>query len=421
MATILIVVIFLLLLFVVNKIGTINKFSKRMLTLYVAYWGVMLALSSIGVADLYKPSNFALLTLFMAVFMFVFGFVVQKQTIYEKKDISEYDFISLDKFVNSKVFTFILIIAFVMSTYYFMKMRVALAFYKDLGEIRGMFFENTLLGNTFFWLNHFFLQPMKYICVPIFGYMLLYKREWKLIIVSLFLLFYTSLSGGRFGYLSIVIGVLFVFYVFSHKIKFKLKHYFVLIVLVIFFFVLISAITSLRSGEGTFEEAINAFLSYLCGPATAFDYAINNNYVEKLGGFQYGRYTFSSVEGLIMYIYQFLGGDYEDLINNLGDIKQNTQIVVGEGRLWNALYTGTFYYWLDGGFIGCIILPFIVGMLFRWIVKLYFQYKSWHFFILVAMFFHMKMHSVCDFSLYSPYLLLSIIYIYILGRYKFSK
>ncbi|MBO7277941.1 MAG: oligosaccharide repeat unit polymerase [Bacteroidales bacterium] len=417
MATILIIIIFLLMLFIVNKIGTINKFSKRMLTLYIAYWGIMLTLSSIGVADLYRPSNFALLTLFMAVLSFVVGFSLQKQTLYEKKDINIESFNFLDEFINSKGFIFLLFLAFVMSGYYFMKMRTALAFYEDLGEIRGMFFDNSLLGYYFIWLNHLFLQPMKYVCVLVFAYMLLYKRNWKFIIVTLFLLFYTSLSGGRFGYLSIAIGVLFVYYVFSHNIKLKLKHYILLFTLAIFFFALISEVTSMRTGKGSLENSINAFLSYLCGPATAFDYAINNNYVEKLGGYQFGRYTFSAVDGLLMYFFNMLGVDYGNLIAELVEIKQNTQIVVGSGKTWNALYTGTLYYWLDGGFIGCIVFPFVVGMLFRWIVKLYFRYKTWAFLCLIAMFFQMKMHSVCDFSLYSPFLLLSIVYLYFIGRY----
>lgn len=415
----LIIILFFIFIFIViSRSCKINIPSKRILYLYVGYWGLTIILSSIGVGNLNRPSNFTFTLLLLSLAMFVSGFMLLKRSKSETTMSTVELKQLLDTFIDSKTFLFLLVIATITSLSYFSIMQSALAYTNSLSEVREMYFDGSMFGNRYVWLNYFFLEPMHYICLPLFGYMLLFRRNWKFLLITVFLLSYVSLGGGRFGYLRMAFGVLFILFCMFNDIHLKAKQWIILILSLCSFIYIVGMVTSARSSgnESVAQEAVSGFTNYLCGSLSALDYAINYDYIDQLGGYQLGKLTFSSIDGIFKYANMLLGFNYDDSLARLVEMKQNTTISIGDGKSWNALYTGVLFYWLDGGFLGCIIFPFILGMLFRFIVRQFYRFRTWPFFVLVAMFYQINMHMVSDFKFTSPFTLIVVVLLYIIGK-----
>lgn len=415
MVIIIITVILILLVLLQNR-KTLNKAARRILFLFVSYWGVALTISSIGVPGLNTPSMFSLSMLLISVVMFTLGFLVVKAREYEYTPSSDDLHLLFQKIHNSRFFLLLVIIATVLSVVLFAMMRVVLAQVGDLGEVRTMYFDGSLFGGAIGWVMTFFLTPIHYICIPLLGYGIFFKRDWKTFLIAVFLLTYVSLGGGRFGYMRIAAGILFVIFCMFNEIKLKRKQWMSFIVAMVglvYFMALVSNSRSTHDGN-FYENTFFSFLHYLCGPMSAFDYAINNDYVRQMGGYTLGRLTFSSVDDLVYLFMRVLGFRIYNPMPDLIEIKQDTQIVIGD-TTWNALYTAVLYYWLDGGIIGCVIFPFLIGIGFRYLVRFFYRYRTWPFLVILALFFQVNMHSVSDFEFSSPFNLILVLILFRMG------
>lgn len=393
--------------------------SKRMMLLFVGYWGIALVWSAIGVSDYNKPGALAYFLLFANVVMFLLGFSVLSRDHHRYQSMTSAELHSIiNRLISSKFFVFLLVVACSLSAYYLFRMQAFLALTGDLDEVRAAYFDHSLMGYEFIWLNHLFLNPFHYVCIPVFGYMLFFRRNWCFILVSLFLLSYTSLDGGRFGYLRIALGVVFVFYCLFNDSKYKFKQVAVLGIGLLLFVYLVAIVTNARSsGENSLSRgAYVAFSHYLCGPMSAFDYAITHDYIGRVGGFTMGRLSFSSVDGLIRYAFQIIGIEMDDPLSRLVEFKQGERISIGLHSTWNAQYTSQLFPWIDGGVFGCLFFPFLFGLGFRYLINLFLKYRNWPFLLLVSAFFQINMHSVSDFGLYSPFTLLAFLFLFYLGR-----
>ena len=145
MITIILIISFALLYFLISKSGN-DRMSKRMLIVFVAYWALALIWSSIGVDGYYKPSGFAFFLLVANVIGFSIGFCANKRR-YVSFSSNELHLL-INKLIDSKVFTILLIVAFVMSVYYFSIMRVFLSYTGDLEEVRAAYFDHSMFGRT---------------------------------------------------------------------------------------------------------------------------------------------------------------------------------------------------------------------------------------------------------------------------------
>lgn len=417
MRTVIIVFVLIVLIVFVSK-NQKDILLKRMLFLFIGYWGIALVGSSIGVEGFFKPSNMAFFLLLAYVFMFSLGFCESLKKTYQPMCSSELH-LMINQLISSRLFMMLVLLALGLSLYYYGIMRTLYAYTGSLEDVRSGYYDHSLYGHAFIWLNHLFLEPMRYLCVPVFGYMLLFKRNWKLIVIVSFLFIYSSLNGGRLAFLRLVLGVIFVLFCVFHDVKMKIRiRSIILLIIVLFgFFFLISILTAGRSGDAVNREStLNAFIHYLCGPMTAFDYAINNGYVERMGGYTYGRLTFSSVDGLIKYLVQPFGVDYETALERLALFKQGERISIGYASTWNALYTGQLFSWLDGGVIGCFLFPLICGVFFKFICNSFYKYRNWPFFVLLSAFFQLCMETTIDFKFISPFTLIAFLLLYFLGK-----
>lgn len=414
---ILLVLFFLFFIIVVLKVSKLNETSKRMICLIIGYWAIALILSAIGVPGLNRPSDYAFVLLFLSIIMFSFGFLSLRSTTKEFTFDQNRLVPIINTIIDSKFFLILLLISAILSTTLFLIMRTVLQQVGDLGEVRTMFFEGTLFGSVITWIMTFFLTPMNYICIPIFGYLLFFNRGWKLLVTFVFIWTYASLGGGRFGYLRIAWGIIFILFCIFHNIRLKLKHWVFLIITMLGLFFLIANVSHARSssGDSVIVDTIRSFSYYLCGPFSAFDYAMNNRYLENMGGYSYGRLILSSLDDLIYLFMRIFDVRLYNPMPVLLEMKQDSPIEIGDTS-WNALYSVNLYYWLDGGFWGCIIIPFFLGRLFHYMVRLFYKYQSWPFFVIISMFFQIFMHMVSDWEFTSPFLLLFTIFLYCKGK-----
>lgn len=395
--------------------------SKRMILLFAGYWGVVLTLSTLGLYGMNKPSAYALFLLVTNVIMFTLGFSVIKT-----RDVAiSYTFNDtkslFEVIINSKIFTVLLIVSTSVSVVAFQTFQSFVETGWSYSEMRTGYFEGDIYGSISVFFS-ILLTPMENICIPIFGYMLIYKKNWLFFLVAFFLLLYASLGAGRFGYVRIAVGILFISYCMVDRIKLSIKKLFLPFLGLVCLVLAISVVTALRSGNNSIdgESTLKTFTSYAVGSIPAFNYAVENDYVEKIGGYKYGRLTLSSIEGLSYSLLGRFGIQTEKAIDMLIPIKQTNIIDIGNGS-WNALYTAVLYFYLDGGMLGCIIFPFLLGMAFRFTIKLLYRYKSWPLIILVSMFFQMVLHSVSDYSFYNPFTFIFVVLLFYLGLRKSDR
>ena len=419
-STITLVSVFAVLLMAIKKSHQ-DIASKRMILLFTGYWGIVLTLSTLGLYGMNKPTSYVLLLLVTNVVMFTLGYSVIKTgnvavnyTFNDTKSLME-------SIIKNRFFTALLIVSTLVSIIAFQTFQSFVQSGWSLSEIRTGYFEGGFYGDIGI-LFPVLLTPMEYICIPLFGYMLVYKRNWKFILVAVFLLTYTSLGAGRFGYVRIAVGILFISYCMMGSKSIRLNKLFLPILGIVGLVFIISMVTSLRSGGNKIdsESTIKSFTNYAVGSIPAFNYAVQNNYEEKIGGYQYGRLTLSSVEGLSYSLLGRFGIQTEKALDKLIPLKQNNQIDIGTGT-WNALYTAVLYFYLDGGLLGCIIIPFLLGIGFRYTIRLLYTYRSWPMMILVSMFFQMALHSVSDYSFYHPFTLIYVVILLYIGLRFFVK
>ena len=190
------------------------------------------------------------------------------------------------------------------------------------------------------------------------------------------------------------------------------------------FFTLIGAITVSRmsnyidSNDGIdtkVEATSKAMLSYAVGPISAFDYAVNNNYLERIGGYKYGGLTLAAPELFVYIILNKCGFRYEKSLDSLVCIKQDEYINVGDESYWNALYTSLLFYYLDLGWLGIVLFPFLFGLIIRFLIKKFYCTNSVCIFIILAFVFHGILRAVTDYNFVDVFLFLWMLVLYAIG------
>ena len=253
------------------------------------------------------------------------------------------------------------------------------------------------------------------------------KKNWLILIQGAFLFGYASLGGGRFGYVRIGVGLLFVGFCLYLNKRNKVKRFRQLLFLLISMVFLIGLITTMRLNVNTvgndgFNNAVEAttrqVLSYSVGPISAFDYAIENDYMNRIGGLKYGRLTLSGPELFIYIILNKIGINYEKALDKLVIIKQDDTIDIGDNTWWNALYTSLLYYYLDFGWVGIVLFPFIFGVLSRSCIKRLLNTNSLCYYIILTYIVHELLRSITDYTFVDVFTFILMVTLYVIPSLK---
>lgn len=402
-----------------------DKCSRRMLIVYLAYWFIAMILSSLQVADLNPVNPDTHYLLIGHLLSFILGYSAVKispNTYYgfSRVKIGE----QIKKLTSNRIFRTVVIISTLYSITLLIVFFQRVMFYDTMTEARGDYFSGDLYGPAFSFVNQLVLAPLTVIVLPLFAYKIYYSRDWFTYLMLIFLFTVSGLSGGRNAYVRIVVVLAFVLFFLFDSIKSKKKLLLYSILTAFILFSVLSFISAARSGMIGFDSdsletgkdvALEQLVTYSSGPIAAFDYSIANNYVEMVGGYKHGRLTLTSLDRTMCFFLRKLGFHAEEAMNSVGELKQNYWIQLG-GVRFNALYTSCFIYYLDFGVWGVLILPFILGYIFRKTLLNLYRHNTLSLLILMSWFFWVFFRSVQDFGFYSPFDCVLIFFLYVLGK-----
>ena len=80
----------------------------------------------------------------------------------------------------------------------------------NMSDIRDDYYDSNIYGSLFSIINGPILATFNLFLIPVFSWMCFKKRNWFTLIQGLYLFGYSSLGGGRFGFVRIGVGLLFV-------------------------------------------------------------------------------------------------------------------------------------------------------------------------------------------------------------------
>lgn len=253
--------------------------------------------------------------------------------------------------------------------------------------------------------------------------------DYYLILSSLVTIVLTSLTTmGRFEMMELVIAFLFFFFysrsVRDNRIRKRVSIFGGIIlgmmVLVIF------SVTMFRQNlmgdnfdslgimtESLSEFIVEPFVTYFYVPILAFDYGTEHLF-NNLGPFFGGADLAGFIDFLLLPV-TFLFHDFPTLNNTIGSV-MTPPFWFPSGMMWNALFTGASDYYLDFGYLGFILFPFIQGYLLGILSVKAKQRASW--FIVLLFFFIAGYKSAFSSNIQSMSMVFTFLWIWLLKSAK---
>lgn len=438
MVSIVCVLLLFILLRVVKKTKLDNT-AKLSIASFIVVWLVSVVMVLWNPGGMSHVGDYTFLLIGINVLSFTIGFIAFHSN-FSTNEIREINFrktfdIYINRIIDNKLFLIIIIIALAYTTRLIAINYQTMIISQTLSEVRDSYFEDAdaLYGNGFSLIRDWFLMPLSKVAIPVFAYTLYKKRNLLCLLLGMFLFEYSSLSGGRFGYVTVVVGIFFVvFCVLYYEDR---KSRLVLIgALFSVFLLLMIAVTLFRSGVMEFSrssamdnsEGLTSSLAiYLTGPVGALDYAIDNNYVAQVGGHTYGVATFSSIDRFLQPFFKIVDPGHLPLSNRFIGFKQENMIRLFDNfGSYNALYTSILFFYVDFGFFGVILLPLLLGYLFRRLFVMFRKKPSFAMLILLTWMFDVCLHSVFDFYLTSfmhPIMIILLLFWHVNSKISVAK
>lgn len=72
------------------------------------------------------------------------------------------------------------------------------------------------------------------------------------------------------------------------------------------------------------------------------------------------------IDNLLKLVIHYLGGSYTIAHDEIGHLLQNSKISVGNGIIFNYAYTNIIFHYLDFGYVGVLLFPFLYGFIVRY-------------------------------------------------------
>lgn len=265
--------------------------------------------------------------------------------------------------------------------YVVMNLRYVLPILLAAGNMGGGLRVDSLTGNLyppfFYLINVYVLAPAYNMSLPLMAYLFISgKHKFSFLLTLLFCILYPSLFGGRMSFF--IMGfIILICYLWFISGKLNLirqgfnKYVSIMAAGIVALFVVMSIAKSgdvsnfKQSFEDIKEDLVTQPLKYFLCPAKAFEYAIDYDYPQRMGGYMHGRATLAAVDYFINPIINVLNGTHDPNANSIiGHVIQDEYISFStEVESWNALYTAFLHFYLDFGWIGCILVSFFFGII----------------------------------------------------------
>lgn len=387
--------------------------TKVCLYSFVTYWGISLICSTFNPFGMSDNSNYTYLILILGMISFVAGMILfQNASTVKNFKISR---IRLINETNIVVKNKLLVALYIICTLFALKyatnalLAAAISGGAIMDDARGdLIFNNSGLAKLFYYyiVNPLYFVTLSILFIEVLG---VSKKNWIFITFAiLFIIACIILGGGRSKFVIIFMYFLFTYLCINqNNIKKILKPKKILITIGLGT-IMITAMalqTGYRAtgkysltGDGLSESLISmgeTFGTYSVIPIKLLDYSFENDYVDKFGGFQYGRATIAGLDEILCGVAKRITGIPISPTMRIVDYTQDNPIYIIPGKHpYNYCYTALFYCYMDFGIFGVIIIPFFIGIVFRYYIFQFYKYNSLPSFILISFGYFMMMHSL---------------------------
>ena len=431
MENVIIVLLSCILCFTIIR-GVRGKICKFIIYTYCGYWLISLFSSTFNPYGLFeiKTSTYTLLCLNVIAFSLGFCLCKNKKNRNQKIDIKENLLYAISHIENNVLFVLLFLVSLLICSILFVISQMVSSI-DGTGELRWNLNEVLFGGNEF--LHIYFsliLGPIFQICNILLGLNLFAKEKRSMIRILLYVVFsfmYASISGGRLLYVVIFLEIIFVYIAINSQNKLFQKKYIIPFCVASIVLYSLLCFTTARKRENVdfswdivSEEAdgINrSLVTYSTAPFRLFDYALENDYLGKAGGYKYGRSTFQSLDDITNSLCGILKIDYTPVFPSTTKFLGEELIVVSDQlHPYNYAYTSLMMHYYDFGIIGCIAFPFFFGFFLRKMVFRFEKRANLANLCIIAYLYYGAIYSIFTWFLVQMY---SAIYIIIM--FYFSK
>lgn len=354
------------------------RLDRLFYTLLGGYFCVSLIISLLNPYDLYPVSTTSYLYICIGYACFFIGYSANRTQIMRRNKLP------LDQMVvellNSRLFWVVYIVSMALVLYLFFTQWQLILLQGTIGSLKVDMFELLFNNNSaLYFIYQVLAFPTFFLSSVLFPYLLINQGNKKHILLFFVYTVVFSFVGGKRGYFAMMfefyVIVLFVNKIISGEgVRSLVKSSYKIFGIALFVYIAAAFMTSLTGGDYTDkdrlqesgEENAKNVVVYAVGAYRAFDIAMNQNYVEKAGGYTWGA---CALGGAVEYygtgILQRLGLPIQTVRARTMNLLQETEIMVGKETSFNFAYTGFMYFFFDLGIFGIIIF----GYLFGWFVR----------------------------------------------------
>lgn len=343
-------IIGLLLVFLVFR--HLDKSMIRPSNMFIVVWLSISVLFSLKYIEYNNPSNYTYLLIFVGVVSFAIG---GRFSIKPKLRVERYE-IDIRKVIVLQILTIIVYVPETIDT-----IRDLIAG-QTLEDVRLRAGEETGSSGLIAILKNFVLTPFLFLSYPITAYIFFTTKTKgnKKQLVLLFSMILVAISvlrlGGRSPILFFLVNFFVVWYFYKDSVVLSrsVKHTMILVVCVA---VLSFVYASISRG---IEDLPRSFYHYFVGCVALLD-----NGVKSVNFHTEGIATFSSLISFFDTFWRFIGGDELTAMKVISWVNNHIEetISVGGDYTMNAFYSLFYWFYLDYGITGVILLCFMYGML----------------------------------------------------------
>lgn len=403
-----------------------DTISKDFIYIFLSYWTFALSLTTFRPFNFYEVSPTTFIILITAVTSFLIGYSCVGKY-YRIRQVRYNLYAKLLSLSKSKLLILLVLLVSLYESQF--SINALILSEESTSIITEDKQEFMFMGNKFALLIWMYIMfPLFHIQCIVISNLIIHKHRppcLYLFSVIIFFVVFGILNGGRTLFI-----IFFLYLIFTYMFSFPRSSIFKIgikkaiggIAIFICLFIGMMYMTAYRL-SGKFEIETNSFrqsaeqmsetpLKYSVLPIVLFDISLKENYVDKLGGYQYGAYTFCGVDIFISGFAKKFGIKKESseyIINYLQDNWKNCNPT----KSYNYAYTGVFSHYMDLGYFGVIFFPLLFGIIVRLSILSFLNHPSIYKFFLVTFFFYLTIHSVFSNYLHSTWMIVYILFLII--------
>lgn len=401
-------------------------------TVFCGLWAVILLGYSMHAYGLYDASDESLYLVIIGTVMFFFGAVCVsllrlKQTAVNStvpSIESDSDRVNYGVLLLLNVLVFVFLVSFAVRVMVLLLSGHGFAYIHRMYNVTG---EDGILGESS--VNRsiisWFVWPVLHASLASFAVLIQCDSEHKnklkkwcfLIIVANAALF-TLISGKRSFIFELVVFFLAVSFMRGKKISLSRRSRFIIALLVV---VIILGFVVISNGRGT-TSFISLFYIYIVGCIPNLSIRLQGSAVDPVGLTSIYGFFHAPITIINVFLHSELLSSIRDSMSQLVEYTQQ-KALIGSGVSFNAFVTPFYFFYLDGGWTGNVVLSFLFGFLSTCVYHVYLRRRDYKSVVLYLLVFFSLYMSMVRFQYFQMRFVLSFFYAFMVFggfRVKFN-